>query len=262
MGIFDGVLLCSDWDGTLHTKTGLNQIDIEAIQYFQSNGGKFTICSGRYLPHLTQFFDKIMPNTYVITLNGAIIIDPTTEEKLYEGYLGTEAVGILDRLIIDKDYFVKMNIYFDNEPGATMFEISDYKKYRERLLINPAYKSVLIADKREDVLRAKKDIYEFDLGGHTLMSSWSTSLELLKEDNGKGAAIKRLKDVIGAKISIAVGDFENDIPMLISADIGYAVGNALESVKAVADRITVNAENGALSRIIRDLEKELSQSAE
>ena len=42
--------------------------------------------------------------------------------------------------------------------------------------------------------------------------------------------------------------------MLRTADIGYAVANASERVKAVADRITVSCEEGAIARIIAELD--------
>ena len=43
--------------------------------------------------------------------------------------------------------------------------------------------------------------------------------------------------------------------MIRDADIGYAVENAADSLKAVADRITVSARDGAIAKIIDDLGK-------
>ena len=56
--------------------------------------------------------------------------------------------------------------------------------------------------------------------------------------------------------TVCVGDYENDISMLRHADIAYAVENAIDEVKAVADRITVHHNEDALAHIIADLEKE------
>lgn len=41
--------------------------------------------------------------------------------------------------------------------------------------------------------------------------------------------------------------------MLRAADIGYAVANAVPSVKDAADRITVPASESAIARIISEL---------
>ena len=51
MGKFDGVLLCSDWDGTLTDGRAVPQENIDAIRYFQKDGGYFTFASGRYAGH-------------------------------------------------------------------------------------------------------------------------------------------------------------------------------------------------------------------
>ena len=54
--------------------------------------------------------------------------------------------------------------------------------------------------------------------------------------------------------TIAVGDNENDISMIKQAKIGVAVGNALDTVKAVADVITVTNNDHAIAKIIHDIE--------
>ena len=53
---------------------------------------------------------------------------------------------------------------------------------------------------------------------------------------------------------IAVGDYNNDISMLLAASVGIAVGNARPEVKAVADRVTVTNEESAIRRIIAEIE--------
>ncbi|MBQ1283660.1 MAG: HAD hydrolase family protein [Clostridia bacterium] len=44
---FDGYLICSDHDGTVAEWGELLQVNIEAIKYFQDNGGIFTVATGR-----------------------------------------------------------------------------------------------------------------------------------------------------------------------------------------------------------------------
>ena len=65
MGIFDGILIASDWDGTLCKEKRIPDKNIEAIRYFQQNGGAFTVCSGRYYPYIESFSDKVKPNTTI-----------------------------------------------------------------------------------------------------------------------------------------------------------------------------------------------------
>ncbi len=259
MGIFDGILLCSDWDGTLHTKEGFNEKDLKAIRYFKDNGGTFTICSGRYLPYLGSFFDVICPNTYVITLNGAIIIEPKTEAVAYEGFLGEGALTILDKLL-EAD-FSSLMIYFENAESGQAFTKEEYKTARKTIQDRRIYKCILVGNDISVVRRAKDSLKGVDLMGHTVVSSWPESLELISERNTKGAAVIRLKKLLGARVLVTVGDYENDVSMLKAADIGYAMGDAVKGAKMAADRITLPSGEGAIAKIISDLEAEFSKSA-
>lgn len=261
MGLFDGVLLCSDWDGTLYVESRLSTRDIEKIKYFQDRGGLFTVCSGRYLPFLEQFFDKIKPNTYVITLNGAIIIHPDTKDVLYEGFLGKEAIQILDKIVLEVGGFSNITVYFENAEHAEKINLTDYTYRRRELLERSIYKIITVSDDTSSVARAKDYLACGEMFGHIAVSSWPYSIEILNENNAKGSAIQRLKQALNAWLTVAVGDYENDISMIKAADIGYAVGNAATSVKAVADRVTICAKNGAIARVISDLEEELQSSA-
>ncbi|MBQ7089574.1 MAG: HAD hydrolase family protein, partial [Clostridia bacterium] len=49
----------------------------------------------------------------------------------------------------------------------------------------------------------------------------------------------------------------NDISMIRTAGIGYAVANAVPEAKAVADRITVGNNDHAIAAIIRELDQGL-----
>ena len=63
MGKFDGILLCTDLDGTLFSSDGsLSAENKEAIEYFKREGGYFTFITGR-LPHYSNnAYENIIPN--------------------------------------------------------------------------------------------------------------------------------------------------------------------------------------------------------
>lgn len=260
MGIFDGYLLCSDWDGTIHTRgEGFHKDDLQAISYFVNNGGEFTICSGRYLPYLENFFDCVRPSTYVITLNGAIIVHPDTREVLYEGFIDGDTLPVIDELF-EFDFYSLM-IYFEGAQCGEVFSKEEYLNAKVAIRSRRIYKCVLIGRNSETVINARASIDTNKLKGHALVRSWPEGLELINLDNEKGAAVKRLKSKLGAHTLITVGDYENDISMLQTADIGYAMGDAIETVKSVADRITLPSMQGAIAKIIQDLEEEIRNSA-
>ena len=78
-----------------------------------------------------------------------------------------------------------------------------------------------------------------------------------RADSGKGVAVKYLKNHLDEEIhtTIGIGDFENDITLLECADIGYAVSNAIDSVKKIADRQTVSNREHALAAVIEEIER-------
>jgi hydroxymethylpyrimidine pyrophosphatase-like HAD family hydrolase len=63
--------------------------------------------------------------------------------------------------------------------------------------------------------------------------------------------LARQEGIASAEI-MAVGDDENDLEMIRHAGLGVAMGNATETVKAVADFVTTsNAEDGLVHALRR-----------
>ena len=67
-------------------------------------------------------------------------------------------------------------------------------------------------------------------------------LEVVVKGVNKGKALIEICDFLDFSVedTVAVGDEENDIPMIIEAEVGCAVANATDEVKKVADFITAN----------------------
>ena len=89
---------------------------------------------------------------------------------------------------------------------------------------------------------------------YSVTRSWKRGIEFNDPEDTKGKAALRIKQMVGATHLVCVGDFENDIPMIMAADIGYAVGNAVPALKEVADRVTVGCREHAIAAIIDEIE--------
>ena len=63
--------------------------------------------------------------------------------------------------------------------------------------------------------------------------------------SNKGAAVRYMADFYHEPIenTVAVGDEENDCPMIEAAGVGVAMANASEAAKSVADYVTVRDNN-------------------
>ena len=85
-----------------------------------------------------------------------------------------------------------------------------------------------------------------------LVYSEVSSLECSAAGVNKGSGLERLCALlrIPPEDCIAVGDAENDIPMLRAAGLGVAMGNAPDHVKTAADRIVADSDHGGCAQAV------------
>ena len=76
MGKFDGMLVCTDLDGTLYRDDkSISSKNKEAIEYFKSEGGLFTFITGRLPYYSVDAYNAIQPNAPFGCINGGGIYD-------------------------------------------------------------------------------------------------------------------------------------------------------------------------------------------
>lgn len=81
----------------------------------------------------------------------------------------------------------------------------------------------------------------------------TASLEFSPTEANKGTGMLALAELLGVprKATIAVGDADNDLPMLRDAGLGVAMGNANERVRAAADVVVADNDHGGVAEAIR-----------
>lgn len=266
MGKFDGILLCTDLDGTLlDSRSQVSEENSAAIEYFKSEGGSFTFVTGR-VPHGAKLIREfVKPNMPIVVFNGGGIFDFDKDELLWGMYLDEESKKVIEYventvpglgLVVCTDervYFPKMNKWVDDYYKLENFPL-DNTPYQE---IPEAWKKALFIIGEEDMPQVIKAVEASGLkDNYDFVRSCAFYYELLPKGASKGAGLMRLAELCGIdkdKI-IAVGDNENDISMLREAKIGVAVANATDTTKAAADLITVSNNEHAIAQIISDLE--------
>ena len=234
----------------------ISERDIDAVRYFQENGGLFTICSGRFLPYLEEFFDKVKPNTDVICLNGAIIINPDTKEKRFEGVLDDDALDVVSTVLDSNDSYFSLTLFPYNSKEWIRFSRDEYHQKIAELKTKKYYKCIIVSQESDAIPCGKAAAAHYS-ERYSIVSSWSESIEILSHDCTKGEAILRLKEATGSKLVVAVGDFENDVSMLRAADISFAPNNACEEAKAAADTVLISPCGGAIAEVISLIENNL-----
>ena len=259
MGKFDGILLCSDWDGTLFDGTSIPENNVEAIRYFQRNGGTFTLASGRYAGHFKQFADRIQPNTDMICVGGSCIMS-LDGEIFYERFCNDRFEEYARLLMRENSPYEEVQVtlrghspfIFDKK---TILSEEAHEVWSQKTI----YKAIFLTPQaKEAELAALAYCAPLSFDGYMPMRSFPFSVELIPEDGGKGNAVRWLANKIGAHLVVAVGDYENDCDMLKIADYGYAVTGGSMLARASANRFAASVKMGAVASVIEDLDRELS----
>lgn len=256
MGKYEGYLICSDFDGTVYYDGKITRENLEAIEYFQAEGGYFTFASGRNYEIFTEGeASLIKPNAPLLTYNGALIISPDGKRIFHQGEISRErallAFSVPDRTSgiksIDVNTLVRSARYEFNEndsPEARLAFLNSFSSPYIKMLAR-------MDDVDNDATYAS--VRRLLSSDFNVTRSWTFGIEFNDPNDSKGRAAQWLKGELGCHTLVCVGDYDNDIDMIEAADIGYAVENATDSLKAVADRITVHVNDSAIARIISEL---------
>lgn len=251
MGIFDGYLICSDIDGTIEHSSHYEDYkeNYDAIKYFTKNGGYFTFTTGRYLFHLeNERFSEVM-NAPSCIFNGGAVYDYSKNQPLFIKYLPHTLRELISFIEPHKDKIVRFNICMGLD--ATYEKYKGFEQTDEILDAYPI-KIVCVFDNETDTSQFQKTMQDMDVfSEYYICKSWNVGIEFLHKDATKGQAIQFIKNHLGnIHTLIAIGDNENDIPMLKSADVGVAVGDAAPNVKESADITVCKCDRFAVKDLI------------
>ena len=267
MGKFDGILFCTDLDGTIYKndKT-ISKRNKDAIEYFKSEGGRFTFITGR-LPYYTGYaYNSINPNAPFGCINGGGVYDGESKRYIWTQELSHEALELVKHIdesfsevgvqicCFDKTYFAVENsttIRFREITGLPAL-FCDYRTFTE-----PIAKIIFCTDDGEKMSAIQKALtghemaYMFDF-----VRSERTLYEIVPKGMHKGVSLKKLAEHLNIDIkrTIAIGDYDNDVEMLRAAGCGIAVANASESAMKAARFVTVSNEDDAIAAVIQSLE--------
>ena len=139
MGCYDGILLMTDYDGTLALKGKVSPENSAAIKKFQDNGGIFVLASGRVPNFLNETLPYFTPTRYSVMMNGSIICEDNGNKIVQEFPLGSDAFDFIDSDIIPN--FPKLN-YIRYYARNGVFDVKLDGKRGEDILNNTIYKTI------------------------------------------------------------------------------------------------------------------------
>lgn len=263
---FEGVLICTDLDGTLLQKNEFVSLENrEAIEYFKNEGGIFTFITGRMPRFVGNCFDAVRPNGPIGCINGGGIYDYPNKKYLWTHEASRDILDLVELAerempsvgiqlnTFENTYFCRDNsvmVWFRDLTGA------EYLTCNCREVDEPIAKILFGVETDEEMeqldrlLKTHPAAKNFDF-----VSAEKTLYEILPKGVNKGSLLAPMVRILGIdpEKTVAVGDYDNDVQMLRAAKLGIAVANASPAAKAAADHVTVSNEEHAIARIISDL---------
>lgn len=272
MGKFDNIVIASDMDGTFLGKNcELVCENIEKIKYFNQNGGKFTIITGR---NYTTVFDPYPELADIVSApvglhNGACIYDIKNGSVVDDTPIDTELVIEMFRYL--REFYPKVStslrcltrFYFMPPDHASewykpfeysIFDFSDCEEIRKLSVQKINFKcdeTAYLSEVRSSIEKKYGDKIDCTTAEPTIV-------EIMPKGISKAIVIPRLRSLCkleNAKF-FAIGDYENDLAMLRSADYAACPDNALETVKDICAIHVCHHFNGAIANLIDIIEEQ------
>ncbi len=238
--MFSDILITVDFDRTLTAVDGsIPQRNVEAIRYFMANGGTFTVNTGRSYVSFLQFLDQVPHNAPLLLMNGSGSYENGKFSDVVN--LDLDVWPVLQQL---KSNFANINLELQAMDMHYLVEPSeDYFSYYQRRDLphqvatpethpGPFVKIGVYGDMAgTQGLSEQEEKPLFDRVEAFLKAQLEPELVVLRATpriinvHARGAskffAARRLKEKLGKKILICVGDEGNDIPMLQGADYAF-----------------------------------------
>lgn len=262
MGKYDGKLLVSDMDSTLlNDEHKVTEENFEAIKYFISEGGIFTVASGRMVDAVRIYLERLLINAPAILHNGAKIYDFSSERVICEKFIESERKAAYRKVYENQPQFglevySKEHIYVLRECfetprlKATPYDVT-YSMPDN--IWNEEWTKALIIGKEEE-LDVFEPIYREKYDNGYSVRSGKCYLDIVANGVSKGLGVEFLSEKLGIKKCniYTVGDNMNDLEMIRLAGHGFAVKNAVDALKNQAEAIVPSNNNGAIAYIIEN----------
>lgn len=260
-------LFAFDIDGTLlDNKSKVPDSSIEALKKLDDAGIKVVLASGRVFSSVKYNQNLLNIKGPIVATNGSLIsLDgrniyktyPLEEDKLKQLYEFCISNKLDFHIYDDENYYTNRvnlekikHLEIDNNYGMN---------YQVNLIYKNDPISYLIENNKKAVKFQISGIDDNDLSRNEIVkilnndfsdslyitSSGFSQLEIGNKNATKWSSIEKICEILGINKNevAAIGDAHNDIPMVSNAELGFAMGNAKEELKEVADVIVADNES-------------------
>lgn len=246
------VVIYADFDGTVsygyHGKAFVSEEKIKSIDSFIKEGGHFGMASGRNHTSVLSYFNGYVLNLPYVEANGALIYDVSKEKYIYQNYISDEIKEkVYKHLIPNKNLMMTaMNnlgtykIAYNDERDPVIIDFERPFMSYDQMFKEDLYKCAIIG-KEEEIKKVSENIDDLGLTGKINVSSSAPFyLEIFDKEVSKGNGVKKVLKEYGLedKVLVCLGDYMNDMSMMLEADIAICPSNAIDEIKKVSDYVT------------------------
>ena len=265
---FNKVIILSDFDGTFRCSSTavVPEKNVAAVKKFISHGGHFTLSTGRLPSIMREIYPEFTEtvNLPLIMSNGAMLCDYENGSIISSETLPAE---IAKEIILDVTErflpFLEDWVVYD-EQG-----IIRHKPCEDILNGNSFfYKMRFNAFLEKDAIAVRDYVSKMYFSHTNVFRSWNTCTEVVTKSASKERMVHRLAGYVQEKFNgsipaddlviCAIGDYENDISLLESADYAFCPSCAIDSVKDKCNYVLCDASEGAVAQMIDIIEKNLT----
>lgn len=264
-------LIAFDMDGTtLNTQHQVSEKNIKALKMAQEHNIILVPASGRMVSLIPKEIFDIPGIRYVISSNGANIMDIQKQEIVYSNPIPYEAAEEIFRSLQPLNLYTEIysggKVYMDSdclkrfraaglmqrypeEFSANLYPVNNKLEYVEMNHL-PIEKINIPFIEPDQVIEAGGKINTIE--GIWLTTSGFDNLEINAEGTSKAGALKFLSDRlnIAPKNIMAIGDNLNDLEMIRFAGTGVAMGNASGQLKKAARYLTDDNDHDGVANAI------------
>ena len=271
MGKFDNIAILTDLDKTfLADGSKMVQRNVDAIEYFKSEGGIFTISTGRMhhgLENTVIGVEKLL-NAPALMCNGTYFYDFSKREVSCETFIDAELV-IKTVQFVHNLNMVRIirgsarNGYLVESPdgnaamslrnhGINAIVCAPYEKWDSENIYKLSF-----VDEAQTLIELEEILKKEFAGRYEYNRSSPIQLELQTVGVNKAKLIAPFKELYskqGRELTVyACGDNENDIAMLRAADVALCPSNAIDAVKAICHKCLCSNNDGVIADLIYSL---------
>lgn len=262
-------LIAIDMDGTLlNAAHEITPRVKKAIATARARGIRIVLATGRPFSGVEEYLAELGMNgegDYCVTFNGAVIQNAAGTKIIAETTLGYDDFIYCEK--VSRDLGVHFHALYERSMMTPNADISSHTVrdayisrtplfYRSIEQLDPSwrFRKFMMVDDGAVLDRAIARLPAELTQRYTVVKSAYDFLEILHPEAGKGRALATLAAhlEVPAERIMAIGDQENDLVMLEYAGVAVAMGNAIDSLKAVADHVTTsNNDDGVAVAIER-----------